>query len=108
MTTPQPLATNDTNPFSDQAGALGEFGNCWLVSRTNVNIRERPSTNSRAISHLDVGQSLPTSCLVERGGPYTDCGGGDFWLRVPYAGGIGYVAWGCVEWYAPRAASQPL
>jgi hypothetical protein len=104
MTTPQPLATNNASPFSDQAG---EFGKCWLVARTNLNIHESPSTGSRSISYLNVGQALPTSCLAQRGEPYTDCGGGDFWIPVPYQSGTGYVALRCVEWYTPRAASQP-
>jgi hypothetical protein len=77
MSTPEPDVVTDASPVS----GFGEF-TCWVVSRTNgLNIRESSSENSTSLGHLDLGQSLPASCLAERGAPYTDCGGVMFGFR---------------------------
>jgi hypothetical protein len=98
---PQPQRSEGVRPSIVRDGRSDDSEwPCWVVSRFDgLHIRERPSKESRFDGRLNAGQSLPASCRAERGRPYPDCGGSEWWIPVPYEGRTDYVAWACVDWY---------
>jgi LysM repeat protein len=113
------LQAESQNPPQPQSGSrppqaftLGGQGDgevsCWVVSRVNeLNIRERPSSDSRSDGHLDAGQSIPARCEAVSGAQYQSCGGSHWWIPVPYKGRTHYVAWACVDWYTSDPPPHP-
>lgn len=98
---PRPQVGSRPTQFVASSGQGGEREwPCWIVSRVDgLNIRERPTSDSRSAGHLDAGQSIPASCEAVSGAQYQSCGGSFWWIPVPYEGRRHYVAWACVDWF---------
>jgi hypothetical protein len=103
MSIPQPMGSTDTSPVP----VSGDYPN-WVVSKTpGLHIRESASKNSGAVGLLDLGQSLPAGEAAERGTPYPDCGGGEWWIPVLYLNRRCYVILACVEWNRAPGSITP-
>src|SRR5262245_40177350 len=89
---PRPQRGNRPDDFT-VSDRVGREWPCWIISRVDdLNIRERPSSDSRSYGHLDTGQSIPARCDAVSGEEYQSCGGSHWWIPVPYEGRTRYVA----------------
>lgn len=109
--TPRPDDGNAPRPEPGGGQGLrfvegGQFNGaqCYVVSRIDgLNIRERPSRDSRSTGRLNRGQSISAKCDARRGDFYDTCGArGPWWVPVWYKGVVNYVAWACVDWRTAR------
>ncbi|THV35616.1 hypothetical protein [Glycomyces buryatensis] len=73
--------------------------NCAAATdRTEVRIREAPSTDSAIVSFMESGVWYYSACDSTPGGEYGgDCGAGFHWLEVYIGDTVGYVALLCLD-----------
>lgn len=100
---PRPERSNEAPPNLAREGTQ-----CWIVSKVDgLRIRDRASTEAGVNGRLNAGQSISANCRAQRGERYSDCGGSQWWIPVPYRGGTDYVAWACVDWYTSEPEPEP-
>lgn len=61
--------------------------NVWVLCKSYVNLREKPSTRSKIVGYLDVGDGAETDWEVKNGwlhiiSPSMECG--DSWVNLSY------------------------